>query len=156
MEEKEGSEINSVPLLPAKALNLGEDEDILVKARRRTTGSKACLLNSAFDLLPVMTDPPTGILSPEAEALMLLKTSIRSIMTNWFGMEVTTSSELDLSVANVHITIASETVEEEIDAAETDFLIPGTTTVIVIRNTLPHKPNYVTDHGVPVFYLQQP
>lgn len=146
----------SVPLLPARALNLREDEDIVVKARRRATGSKACLLNSAFDILPAMTDAPTGILSPEAEALMLLKSSIRSIITDWFGMEVTTSSELDFSIANVHVTMASETVEEEIRAAETDFLIPGTTTVIVIRNTLPHKPNYVTDHGVQVFYVQQP
>ena len=71
-------------------------------------------------------------------------------------MEVTTSSELDLSSANVHVTMASETVEEEIRAAEKDLLIPGTTTVIVIRNALSHKPNYVTDHGVQVFYLQQP
>ncbi|KFX96452.1 hypothetical protein O988_05303 [Pseudogymnoascus sp. VKM F-3808] len=146
----------SVPLLPARALPLREDEDILAKARRRTTGSKACLLNSAFDLLPAMADAPTGILSPEAEALMLLKASIRSIITDWFGMEVTTSSELDLSSANVHVTMASETVEEEIRAAEKDLLIPGTTTVIVIRNALSHKPNYVTDHGVQVFYLQQP
>ena len=146
----------SVPLSLPKALNLREDEDIVVKTRRRTTALKACLVNSAFDLLPSMTDTPTGILSPEAEALMLLKTSIRSMMTDWFAMEVTTSSELDLSNASVHVTIASKTVEEEIRAAETDFLILGTTTVIIIRNTLHHKPNYVTDHGVQVFYLQQP
>ncbi|KFY43367.1 hypothetical protein V494_02016 [Pseudogymnoascus sp. VKM F-4513 (FW-928)] len=156
-EVGEGTKVSvSIPLLPVRALNQRENEDIVGKARRIAAGSKACLLNSAFNLLPAMTDAPTGILSPEAEALMLLKTSISSIITDWLSMEVTTSSELDLSVANVHVTIASESVEEDIRAAETEFLIPGTTTVIVICNALLHKQNYVTDHGVQVFYLQQP
>jgi two-component sensor histidine kinase len=145
----------SIPLLPNK-VKIIDKEDLVAKVYKITAGLKACLVNSAFDLLPAISDTPTGIMSPEAKALMLLKSSVRSTLTDWFGMEVTTSSKLDLTSAKVHITMSASNVDEEIRAASFHNSDLHQVTVIVICSVLSQNPNFITESGVQVFHLQQP
>lgn len=144
----------SIPLLPNKVTS-SKKENSVAEVHKKIAGSKACIVNSAFDIIPAMSDTLTGIMSPEAKALMLLKSSVHSTLITWFGLEVITSPKLDLERAHIHITTSSETVDEEIHAA---YLTPGLgpITVIVVCSVLSRNQNYITESGVQVFYVQQP
>ncbi|CAG8959103.1 hypothetical protein HYFRA_00012966 [Hymenoscyphus fraxineus] len=61
------------------------DVDILSEVREVVEGFKFRL--DGFDRYPDITETPTGILPPEAEAAMLLKSTTQSMLINWFNME---------------------------------------------------------------------
>ncbi|RDW63495.1 hypothetical protein BP6252_11040 [Coleophoma cylindrospora] len=90
----------TVPLNKLKGADAVEETtpDAILQARKATQGLKACLM--AFDVLPNIGDEPTGILPPEAEAIMCLRSSISMICADWLGMEISPSpahnSEADI------------------------------------------------------------
>jgi two-component sensor histidine kinase len=147
----------SLPLSAMKRRNPKVADDLVAETKQRTTGAKVCLVNTGFDITPSMADDLTGILSAEAEAVMLLKSSVHSISADWFGMDVIMSSKMDMASADVHVTTDSSAVEEEISNATRNSSFPtGSKTVIIICSTMSHNSNYVTDGGVNVYHVQQP
>jgi hypothetical protein len=143
----------SIPLRVVKALTLRENAESMAEYRRKIAGIKACLINAGFDMLPTMSDTPSGILLPESEALILLKVSFRFMLTDWFGIEVVTLLELDFSQTLIHLVVVSKTMEEDIRVATAKFDGQGSAPIVVIICSIYWATNYVTDHGMQVFYL---
>jgi len=146
----------SIPLKASRHCPSDYKTDVVSEVTSRVKDLSVCLVNNAFNIYPDMLDAPTGILSAEAEAMILLKSSVGSMMAEWFGMAVVTAAELDLSSADVHVTMGSD-IEERIGFAEGNqskqSRLP---TIIVLCSALTWGTNFTTQSGLNVFYLQLP
>ncbi|KAI9744165.1 MAG: hypothetical protein M1818_002317 [Claussenomyces sp. TS43310] len=97
----------------------------LISDLRMNTGKfRACLVG--FDVLPNVTEVPTGILSLEAERKISLRGSLMRLLADWFGIEVSFAMSMPCVPADVYIT-----TQEEFNScsSETSFPkppLPGT------------------------------
>lgn len=94
---------------PKKGALVNEYTDFnthITQACTKTRGRKVCL--AAFDVYPNIGETPTGILSVEAERMLSLKSALASLLSSWFGMEVSYSSSLDMASADIAITMKAE------------------------------------------------
>jgi hypothetical protein len=107
-------------------------------------------------------DTPSGILSVEAESMIYLKSSIGSLMADWFGIDVVTAPELDPTKADVHLMTeygitSHRSLEDKVRACSSSRLKSSRNViVIVLCTTTPQCSNIVIDKGFQVFYVQQP
>ncbi|KAH7360818.1 putative sensor protein gacS [Rhexocercosporidium sp. MPI-PUGE-AT-0058] len=69
----------------------------------------------SFDRYPDITETPTGILSAEFEAAMMLKSTVQDTLVDWFGMEDASSSTPEASVADVVVVMESGMGEKSLD-----------------------------------------
>jgi hypothetical protein len=141
--------------LTASAPSKSEDLDLLVKVRKKTKGLKFRL--EAFDRYPDITETPTGILSAEAEAAMLLKSTVQDSLTEWFLMEAITGT-VD-SVADVIVIMESGLGDKSL----MDTLQPYTsdhstkTSIAIILSNSYHPSTHVDSCGnFRILHLQQP
>jgi hypothetical protein len=61
-----------------------------------------------FDYLPDIREEPTGILGPQARSVLVLKSSITQIASEWFGMKVTTAPSLANANGEVIVCLRSK------------------------------------------------
>ncbi|KAG9234274.1 putative sensor protein gacS, partial [Amylocarpus encephaloides] len=88
-EQGTGTEVTvRLPLAEERPVK-AKDADVVAEVRKVTKGFKYRL--EGFDRYPDIAEAPTGILSAEAEAAMLLKSSSSAKLTEWFGMEQSTN-----------------------------------------------------------------
>lgn len=135
----------------------GVGADTVSEVRGKTTGLKACLV--AFDAYPDIVDTPTGILSAEAEAMIILKSSIGSMMAAWFGMDIVTGSALESSPIDLHVILESgitgdQSLQDKIQACRNTSL--ATSTVLVLCITFPQNLTSHDEEGLRVFYVPPP
>ncbi|OWP04294.1 hypothetical protein B2J93_9362 [Marssonina coronariae] len=92
-ELKHGTKMEvTVPLDSPSELPSSEPVDLINDVRARCKGLKLCLVG--FDYYPDLGETPTGMLTPRARSMLALKRSLTNMASDWFGMEVSTSSIL--------------------------------------------------------------
>ncbi|PBP23661.1 ATPase of HSP90 chaperone/DNA topoisomerase II/histidine kinase [Diplocarpon rosae] len=92
-ELKHGTRMEvAVPLDVPSELTSSEPVDLVNDIRARCHGIKFCLVD--FDYFPDLGETPTGVLTPHARSMLALKRSLANMASDWFGMEVSTSSTL--------------------------------------------------------------
>jgi signal transduction histidine kinase len=145
-----------IPLASVPA-NTAEQE-LLTKTRNETKGLKFSL--EGFDRYPDISETPTGILSSESEAAMLLKSSMHNLMAEWFEMEVATSGT-DKSFADVVVIMESgfggKSVSEILQTYHCALSpVAAKSIAIVLSATYPTGPKIASQGRFKVFYLPQP
>ncbi|KAH7418494.1 putative sensor protein gacS [Cadophora sp. MPI-SDFR-AT-0126] len=73
------------------------------------------VVNECFDRYPDITETPTGILSAEFEAAMMLKSTVQDTLVDWFGMEDASATTSEPSVADVVVVMESGMGEKSLD-----------------------------------------
>jgi signal transduction histidine kinase len=146
-----------IPLTSIPASNALEQE-VLSETKNETKGLKFSL--EGFDRYPDISETPTGILSSETEAAMLLKSSVHSFMTEWFEMEPATTS-MDRSTADVVVILESgfggKSVGEILQTYHCALSpVAAKSIAIVITTTYPTGPKIHSQGRFKVFYLPQP
>lgn len=144
----------SLPLQPAKRKGLVQDP--YAELRALTRDSKISILNFGFDILPDISGEATGIMTSEAEAMLLLKTSIRSMLSEWFEMDVRSTSEDDFASADVVITMTSGDVDSRIRNFDQNYAGSVRPAIIVVRMPFTRHNNYILEHGVQVVNVVLP
>ncbi|KAF3483435.1 uncharacterized protein GIQ15_02759 [Arthroderma uncinatum] len=99
----------SVPINDGSRISSVDSErvsSIITDTRTRCKGLKLCIVG--FEYYPDIGDEPTGILSPYARCLLVLKSSLTKIATNWFGMEVVAASTLEEAKGDVVVGLRSK------------------------------------------------
>ncbi|EHK96021.1 putative Sensor protein gacS [Glarea lozoyensis 74030] len=85
-EQGTGTEVTvRLPLRAQKPAAISPEDEMLLEVRNITKGYTFRL--EGFDRYPDIAEAPTGILSAEAEAAMLLKSAGQSKLVDWFCME---------------------------------------------------------------------
>jgi signal transduction histidine kinase len=69
-------------------------------------GLKICLVG--FDYYPEIEEAPTGILSAIARRMLAIRSSMTTLLAEWFGMEVVTAPSLDKAKGDILIGIQSQ------------------------------------------------
>lgn len=149
------SAVFSVPLQSPLG-ELSEKDDILA-LRSRTAGIQACFIGKGFGIMPDVHEEATGILTPGAEALILLKDSLHSMMTDWFAMDVSTVADFIDKPTSVIVTMSFTDVDEAIgkwDAGEHEQT--GVKAVVVIRYPHTGHSHYTTASGLQVVSVALP
>ncbi|PBP15573.1 M3R8, histidine kinase-group I protein sequence [Diplocarpon rosae] len=92
-ELKHGTRMEvTVPLEVPSKLTSSAPVDLVNDVRARCHGLKLCLVD--FDYFPDLDETPTGVLTPHARSMLALKRSLANMASDWFGMDVSTSSTL--------------------------------------------------------------
>ena len=146
-----------IPLTSVPASNTVEQEQ-LAETRNETKALKFSL--EGFDRYPDISETPTGILSSDSEAAMLLKSSVHGLMIDWFEMEATTSGT-DRSTADVVVIMESgfggKSVSEILQTYHCSLSpVAAKSIAIVLSNTYPTGPRIHSQGRFKVFYLPQP
>lgn len=141
-------------ILPSKT---PADLDALAETRQRTKGLKFSL--DGFDRYPDISETPTGILSSESETCMLLKSSIHSLMSGWFGMDAAISSVEKRSAAVVIIMesgFGGKSVDEILQTYNGRPSKETAKSIAIILSSA-YPTSKTTSYGrFKVFYLPQP
>ncbi|CAL3964860.1 hypothetical protein PZA11_002235 [Diplocarpon coronariae] len=113
-----------------------------------------------FDRYPDITETPTGILSSDSEAAMMLKSTVQDILVDWFGMEALTASGSDSSDADVIVfmeTGSEQTLEQVLqNHYDNHPKNAGNSVAIVLTNSYHSGPKVDAHQRFRIFYLQQP
>ena len=146
-----------IPLTSVLATKTVEQET-LAETRNETNGLKFSL--EGFDRYPDISETPTGILSSETEAAMLLKSSVQGLMTDWFEMEVATSST-ERSCADVVVIMESglgeKSVSDVLQSYHCSISPVATKSVAIVFSTYsPIGPKIHSQGRFKVYYLLQP
>lgn len=158
-EQRSGTRATvTVPVKPVYRSSALPEVDIISEVRAGVKGKQVCIVNQGFIVYPEISDEPTGILSAEAEAMISLKYSLESMVTGWFDMEVVSSSHLDSRGAEVHLTLATDDIQERIrDMDKTsEFMSENASVVIVCCGSSYRGINFTTSRGIQVFFLRLP
>ncbi|KAH6719721.1 putative sensor protein gacS [Leptodontidium sp. MPI-SDFR-AT-0119] len=86
---------------------------VVSEVRERVQGLKFRL--ESFDQYPDITETPTGILSAEFEAAMMLKSTVQDTLVDWFGMENASCTTPEAPVADVVVVMESGMGEKCLD-----------------------------------------
>lgn len=126
---------------------------VLDEVREKTKGLTFRL--EGFDRYPDITETPTGILSSESEAAMLLKSSVQISFVDWFGMEASNcaTSSTDILVV-MESGLGGKSLEDVLHSHGHEQNEKAV--VLVITHTY-HSGPRVDSHGhFKIFYLSQP
>ncbi|KAK0124569.1 hypothetical protein ONS95_009518 [Cadophora gregata] len=113
-----------------------------------------------FDRYPDIAETPTGILSAEFEAAMMLKSTVQDTLVDWFGMEdASTASEAH--VADVVVVMESGMGDKSLDEilqAHYDAYPKkeGKSVAVVLTSSYHSGPKIDSHNHFRIFYLQQP
>ena len=146
-----------IPLTSVPASKTVEQEQLL-ETRNETKGLKFSL--EGFDRYPDISETPTGILSSEIEAAMLLKSSVQGLMSDWFEMNAAKSGT-DRSTADVVVIMESgfggKSISDILDNYHCSLSPVAAKSIAIVFST--HYPTgpKIHSHGrFKVFYLLQP
>lgn len=133
------------------------EKDLLVETRSETKGLKFSL--EGFDRYPDISETPTGILSSDFEAAMLLKTSVHNLITDWFEMEAATSS--DRACADVVVIMDSGSGGKPVNEILQTYHcasspVAAKSIAIVFSTSYPTGPKIQSQGRFKVFYSSQP
>lgn len=116
-----------------------------------------------FDMFPDITETPTGILSSEAEAAMLLKSTVQSMLTSWFEMEEITSCSPSSPMADVVVIMEAGLGERRLDDMlelyhqnHLDVKEGEKLVAVVLTSSYHSRPKVDAHQRFRIFYLQQP
>ncbi|KUJ12742.1 uncharacterized protein LY89DRAFT_191730 [Mollisia scopiformis] len=116
-----------------------------------------------FDMFPDIAETPTGILSSEAEAAMLLKSTLQSTFTSWFEMEQVGSCLPGAQTADVCVIMEAGMGDRSLDDMLEQYhtnhpeIKEGEKLVAVVLTSSYHSGPKVDAHQrFKIFYLQQP
>ena len=146
-----------IPLVSVPASHTVE-QGLLAETRNETKGLNFIL--EGFDRYPDISETPTGILSSESEAAMLLKSTLHGLMTEWFEMDVGTSST-DRLLADVVVIMESgfggKSVSEILQTYDCASPTASAKSIaIVLSAAYPTTPKVSSLGRFKVFYLRQP
>ncbi|KAL2074667.1 hypothetical protein VTL71DRAFT_8446 [Oculimacula yallundae] len=115
----------------------------------------------SFDRYPDITETPTGILSAEFEAAMMLKSTVQDTLVDWFGMEHASPSTSEALVADVVVVMESGMGDKSLDEilqAHYDAHPEGEgkSVAIVLTSSYHSGPKIDSHNHFRIFYLQQP
>jgi hypothetical protein len=132
---------------------------VVNEVREHVQGLKFRL--ECFDRYPDITETPTGILSAELEAAMMLKSTMQDTLVNWFGMEDASNTVPEAPVADVVVVMESGLGEKPLDEtlqAHYDAYPEreGKYVAIVLTSSYHSRPKHDIHSHFRVFYLQQP
>ena len=141
----------TAPILPPQI----DGYDLLSEVRKKTKGVKFRL--DGFDRYPDISEAPTGILSSDAEGAMYLKSSVESLMCEWFAMESTANSPSGGDDAEVEVIMESgiASMENKLQSYIYNASPSGKMTAIILCNAPPSS-KIRSNEFFEVFYLQQP
>jgi signal transduction histidine kinase len=146
-----------IPLTPILGSKTAEQEQ-LAETRNETRGLKFSL--EGFDRYPDISETPTGILSSETEAAMLLKASVNDLMSEWFEMEAATSAT-DKSTADIVVIMGSgfggKSVSEILQTYHCSLSPVAAKSIAIVFSTNYHTGSKIHSQGrFKIFYLPQP
>jgi hypothetical protein len=150
--------IVSIPLASASPGTYPTDANLAVVAavRERVKGLSFHLSRNGFNVYPNISDTPTGILSSEAEGLLLLKHSVMSIMTNWYEMIMVADDNEDNCSIDILVTMGSDDTENQIRSLEETKSEAQQPIVIALCPASYRSQSYISNSGLKVFYLRLP
>lgn len=89
----------AAPAAPATASTAATGGDSHIStAARLVRGKRVCLMG--FDQYPSIYEPPTGILSPRARTLLIMKDALQAMLAVWFGVHPVQDGPADLYVVH--------------------------------------------------------
>lgn len=114
-----------------------------------------------FDRYPDITETPTGILSSDSQAAMLLRSSVQDTLVDWYGMEALTTSGNESPAADVVVVMEAGLGEQSVDQfLETHYRNQpkhdGKAVAIVLTSSYHSGPKVDAHQHFRIFYLQQP
>ncbi|CAG8971470.1 hypothetical protein HYALB_00002054 [Hymenoscyphus albidus] len=133
------------------------DVDILSEVREVVEGFKFRL--DGFDRYPDITETPTGILPPESEAAMLLKSTAQSMLIDWFNMEPVL---LDNEASGIDLVVIMDPglgdvgVKNILDSYDNQLPSKSGKSIAIVLCSGYHRPAPLHNCGkFRIFYLQQ-
>ncbi|KIN03519.1 hypothetical protein OIDMADRAFT_116731, partial [Oidiodendron maius Zn] len=134
--------------------------DIITEVKGMTEGLKFSL--EGFEHYPDISEPPTGILTADIQAVLLLKGTTKQTLIDWFGMQASTINS-PVEASNVDVVVVME--REMRNRALNEILEPYSRnreigrkkpTCIVLCSC--YHPTVKTEpHGIfNIFHIQQP
>ena len=160
MESEVGTGTRAIVTMPLKAtINpAGPKDETLLKTRKKVRGLQACIFNQGFNVYPNMSDEPTGILSAEAQGLIHLRSSVTSILEDWFEMEIQTSAvDFVPNHADVLLTVLSDGFEDKVRSmGGRELGVPHRQCVVALCEVSSRGINFTTEKGIQVYYLRLP
>ncbi|EPE31883.1 CheY-like protein [Glarea lozoyensis ATCC 20868] len=157
-EQGTGTEVTvRLPLRAQKPAAISPEDEMLLEVRNITKGYTFRL--EGFDRYPDIAEAPTGILSAEAEAAMLLKSAGQSKLVDWFCMEPSQPTDeygADIIVI-MEAGVPPNGVEEILNAY--DHSKPsksGKAIAIVMCSGYRPTPKMLNCGRFQIFYLHQP
>ncbi|KAH6682076.1 hypothetical protein B0J14DRAFT_577841 [Halenospora varia] len=136
-----------------------DEKDMVNEIRKKVKGYHYHL--EGFDRYPDISEAPTGILTPEAEAAMLFKSASQSLMHGWFGMEhtgPTGSDEFGVDVFGImEAGLGERTVQQVLEEYEQKLPSKsGKRIAVVLCTGYRPGPRMATCGPFQMYYLQQP
>ncbi|TVY78234.1 Autoinducer 2 sensor kinase/phosphatase LuxQ [Lachnellula suecica] len=158
-EQGSGTEATvRIPLTATSTPTNPDGPNYVAKVKEVTKGFKYSL--ESFDKYPDIAETPTGILSAEVEAAMLLKSSIQTLMTGWFDMELSTTSAAETSTDVVVIMesgLGERSVKDILQSYKHDAPTKsGKSVALVLCNAYHPGPKMHSCESFQIFYIQQP
>ncbi|RDW74114.1 hypothetical protein BP5796_07556 [Coleophoma crateriformis] len=113
-----------------------------------------------FDRYPEISETPTGILSAESEAVLLLKSSVKHIMRDWFDIVEAPDSAIPDSQIDLQIILESgfsdEALEQKISSFKEARAHATTRTMVMVLSNSLQKRNHINSKGFTVNYVPLP
>ncbi|PBP22732.1 hsp90-like protein [Diplocarpon rosae] len=113
-----------------------------------------------FDRYPDITETPTGILSSDSEAAMMLKSTVQDTLVDWYGMEALAASGSESSEADVVVFMeagSDQTLEQILqNHHDSHPKNAGKSVAIVLTSSYHSGPKVDAHQHFRIFYLQQP
>ncbi|KAK2630258.1 hypothetical protein QTJ16_001078 [Diplocarpon rosae] len=113
-----------------------------------------------FDRYPDIAETPTGILSSDSQAAMMLKSTVQDTLVGWYGMEALAASGSESSEADVLVLMeaGSDQALEQVLQNHYDShpKSAGKSVAIVLTSSYHSGPKVDAHQHFRIFYLQQP
>ena len=155
-EQGIGTEVTvQIPLVSTTLSAEMDGPDYLTEVRKKSKGLKFFL--EGFDYYPDLSQTPTGILPPETEAVMFLRSSVHSLLTDWFAMELIAPPVSEN--ANVDVLVLMESGVSSLERKLHSYYDKKSIlskTLVIILGTYPQKLNRTSHPQLQVRYIQQP
>ncbi len=157
---EQGAGTEATVRIPLTSIPAGKtvDQEHLAETRKETRGLKYSL--EGFDRYPDISETPTGILSSDTEAAMLLKSSVHGLMKDWFEMEAAMPGS-DKSTADVVLIMESglggKSVREVLQIYHCALSpVAAKSIAIIFSTTYPTGPKIHSQGRFKILHLHQP
>jgi signal transduction histidine kinase len=146
------------PLTPSNpTTNIASD--IITEVKNMTKGLKFSL--ECFEYYPDIPEPPTGILTTDIQAALLLKATTKQIFTDWFGMQATTiDSPFEASSTDVVVVMKLEARNRTLDKILEPYSRNrgiGKKPICIVLCSRYHPTTKTESHEIfNIFYIQGP
>lgn len=134
--------------------------DIITEVNGMTEGLKFSL--EGFEHYPDISEPPTGILTADVQAALLLKATTKQMLIDWFGMQAgTINSPVEASNVDVVVVMEREmrnrTLNEILEPYSRNRGIGRKKPTCIVLCSCYHPTVKTEPHGIfNIFHIQQP